>query len=225
METRYQRIKEIVERELSCSAHAMDHVMRVYTICLQLARYESSINLDVLKTAALLHGIVRVKEFKYKTGSIDHANLGTEIATKILRTLGYSEEKIAHVNHCIAAHRFRGNVKPQTKEAKILFDADKLDVLGAIGVARSFVMAGEYGQEIYSDIPIEEYLKDNVVGEKTKGRIKDISKHAPNLEFKLKFRHVPKRLYTQKAKEMAEERLRFMENFFERLKMEIRGEL
>jgi len=225
METKYQRIKEIVERELSCSAHAMDHVMRVYTICLQLAKYESGIALDVLKTAALLHDIARVKEFKDKTGSIDHTALGTEIATKILRTLGYSEEKIAHVNHCIAAHRFRGNVKPQTKEAKILFDADKLDVLGAIGVARSFMMAGQYGQKIYSDIPIKEYLKDNVVGEKTNGRLKNISKHTPNLEFEMKFRHIPERLYTQKARKIAEERLTFMENFFERLKMEMRGEL
>ncbi len=225
METKYQKMKEIVERKLSCSAHAMDHVMRVYTICLQLAKYESGIDLDVLKTAALLHDVARVKEFKDKTGSIDYAALGTEMATKILRTLCYSEEKIALVNHCIAAHRFRGNVKPQTKEAKILFDADKLDVLGAIGVARSFMMAGEYGQRIYSGIPLEEYLTDNVVGAKTNGRIKDISKHAPNLEFELKFRHVPERLYTRKAKEIAEERLRFMENFFERLRMEMRGEL
>lgn len=197
MKAIYQKIKEIVERELSDSAHAMEHVMRVYNLCLRLAKHELGIDLDVLKTAALLHDIARVKEFRDKTGSIDHAALGTEIATKILRTLGHSEEKIAHIKHCITAHRFRGKVKPKTREAKILFDADKLDVLGAIGVARSFMMAGQYGQKIYSDISIEEYLKDNVVGEKADGRIKDISKHAPNLEFELKFRHVPKD-YTRK---------------------------
>jgi len=225
MEGKYRRIKEIVEKELSCSAHAMEHVMRVYNLCLHLAKYESGIDLDILKTAALLHDIARVKEFQDKTGSIDHAILGAEMAAEILRKHGYSKEEIDLVKHCIAAHRFRGKVKPQTREAKILFDADKLDVLGAIGVARSFMMAGQYGQKTYANMSIEDYLKDNVVGEKADGRIKEISKHAPNLEFELKFRHIPGRMYTRRAREMAEERFLFMENFFERLKTEIRGEL
>jgi len=225
MESKYQKIKEIVARELSCSAHAMEHVMRVYDLCLHLAKYESSIDLDVLKTAALLHDIARVKEFDDKTGSIDHSALGAEMADKILRTLGYTEEKVAHIKHCITAHRFRGKVEPQTKEAKILFDADKLDVLGAIGVARSFMIAGQYGQKAYSEISIKDYLKDNVVSEKADGRVRDVSKHTPNLEFELKLKHVPERLYTQKARDMAKERLRFMENFFEKLKREIKGEL
>jgi len=225
MEDKYRKIKEIVEKELSCSAHAMEHVMRVYNLCLHLAKYESGIDLDVLKTAALLHDIARVKEFQDKTGSIDHAILGAEMAAEILRKHGYSKEEIDLVKHCIAAHRFRGKVKPQTREAKILFDADKLDVLGAIGVARSFMMAGQYGQRPYSGMSIEDYLKNNVVGEKADGRIKEISKHSPNLEFGLKFRHIPRRMYTRKAREMAEERLQFMENFFERLKIEMQGEL
>lgn len=225
MEAKYQKIEKTVARELSCSAHAMEHVMRVYNLCLHLAKHELNVDLDVLKTAALLHDIARVKEFNDKTGSIDHSALGAEMAEKIVGTLGYSEEKIAHVKHCIAAHRFRGKVKPQTKEAKILFDADKLDVLGAIGVARSFMIAGQYGQKIYSDISIQEYLKDNVVGEKADGRVRDISKHTPDLEFELKFKHILERLYTQKAREIAKERVQFMENFFEKLKREIKGEL
>ena len=225
MEAKYQKIEKTVARELSCSAHAMEHVMRVYNLCLHLAKHELNVDLDVLKTAALLHDIARVKEFNDKTGSIDHSALGAEMAEKILGTLGYSKEKIAHVKHCIAAHRFRGKVKPQTKEAKILFDADKLDVLGAIGVARSFMIAGQYGQKIYSDISIQEYLKDNVVGEKADGRVRDISKHTPDLEFELKLKQVPERLYTQKAREIAKERVQFMENFFEKLKREIKGEL
>jgi len=225
MESKYQKIEEIVAKELSCSAHAMEHVIRVYNLCLHLAKCESSIDLDVLKTAALLHDIARLKEFNDKSGSIDHSALGAEMADKILRTLGYSEEKIAHVKHCIAAHRFRGKVEPQTKEAKILFDADKLDVLGAIGVARSFMIAGQYSQKIYSETSIKEYMKENVIGEKADGMIIDISKHSPNLEFELKFKRIPERLYTQKAREMAKERMRFMEDFFEKLKREIKGEL
>lgn len=68
-------------------------------------------------------------------------------------------------------------------------------------------------------------MKYNVVGGKAEGRIREISEHAPNLEFELKFKHVSLRLYTQIAREMTEERLQFLENFFGKLEMEIKGEL
>jgi uncharacterized protein len=225
MEAKYQKIREIAERELSCSTHEIEHVMRVQNLCLYLAKFEQNIDLDVLKTAVLLHDIARVKEFEDKNGTIDHALLGAEMSAEILRKLGYSEEKIAQIKHCIATHRFRSEIKPQTKEAQILFDADKIDALGAVGIARAFMLGGQYGQKIYLDIPIETYLKNNVVDEKNHGKIKDITKHSANLEFELKFKHIPERLYTQKAREIAEERLRFMEKFYERLKMEIEAEL
>jgi len=225
MEEKHQRIKEIVEKELSCSAHNMEHVMRVYNLSLHLAKEETGIDLDVLKTAALLHDIARVKEDKDNSGNIDHAILGAEMAEKILRDFDYPEEKVELIKHCIATHRFRNENGPKTKEAKILFDADKLDVIGSIGVARSFIIAGQYGEKIYSDTPIDEYIKDNLVDGRAKGRIKEISKHAPNLEFETKFKHIPRKLYTTKAKELAKKRIEFMKQFFERLKREINGEI
>jgi len=219
LDEKLQKIKRVVEKELSCSAHDMDHVMRVYRICLEIAKYEKNVDFDVLKAAALLHDIARVKEYQDTTGSTDHAVLGAEMAEGILRDLGHPEEKIEKIKHCIISHRFRSSVKPRTIEAKILSDADKLDVLGAIGIARSFMIAGKWGQRIYLDVPLEEYVKENVVN----GRIKDIRKHAPNLEFELKFKRIPEKLYTKKAKEIAKERLRFMEEFFKRLKEELEG--
>ena len=225
MEEKYQRIKEIVEKELSCSAHNMEHVMRVYNSCLHLAKDEVDIDLDILKTSALLHDIARVKEDQDNSGSIDHAILGAEMAKKILRDFGYPEEKIEFVKHCITAHRFRSGNEPKTKEAKILFDADKLDVIGSIGIARSFIIAGQYGEKTYSNVPIDDYIKDNLVGGKPNGRIKEISKHAPNIEFETKFKHIPDKLYTQKAKKIAKQRIEFMKQFFERLKREINGEI
>jgi len=87
------------------------------------------------------------------------------------------------------------------------------------------MIAGQYGQKIYSDASIQQYLKDNVVREKPEGRVRDILKHTPNLEFELKFKRVPEGLYTQKAREIAKERLQFIENFFEKLKREIKGEV
>lgn len=221
---RYKTLEAIARRELSSSAHDMEHVERVYRLCEHLARDEPGVDLDVLKTAALLHDIARVKEDRDSSGNTDHAMFAAEMAEKILKDLGDSQERIELVKHCIVAHRFRSATKPRTKEAKILFDADKLDVIGAIGVARSFMIAGEYHEKMFSDAPVDEYVKDNVVDGRPEGRIKDISKHAPNLEFETKLRHIPDKLYTRKAKEVAKNRMQFMAEFFDRLQAEVDGE-
>ena len=91
--------------------------------------------------------------------------------------------------------------------------------------ARSFTIGGENGQKIYSDTPIDEYIKENLVGGKANGRIIDPSKHASNLEFETKFKRIPDKLHTRKAIEIARERLDYMKQFFERLKNEINGQL
>ena len=219
------KLRKIVEQELASAAHDLDHVERVFKLCQILAKSYAKVDYDVLIPAALLHDIARYKEDQDATGTIDHTVLGAKMAGEILLNLGYPEDKIKAVKYCIENHRFRGRGTPKTLEAMILFDADKLDVLGAIGVARSFVIAGEYGERIYSDTPVEEYIKDNLVNGVTKGRIKDISKHTPNLEYETKFRYVPAKLFTEKAKQLAKGRMEFMDLFFQRLQMEIQGEI
>lgn len=89
MEEKYTRIFEIVKKELedASSAHDMSHVVRVYNMCLYLAKYEHGVDLDILKTAALLHDIARVKESR----DVDHTILGADISDKILRELAYPE--------------------------------------------------------------------------------------------------------------------------------------
>lgn len=221
LERKYARLKKIVEKELKCSAHNMEHVMRVYNLCLLLASGEKDIDLDVLKSAALLHDIARVKEDSDKTGKIDHAILGAKMARKLLKRLGYKDEKIEHICHCIEAHRLRGRIKPKTKEARILYDADKVDVLGAIGIARCFAVSGRYGQKLYVKTDLKKYLKENSIPET--GRIKDISKHAPNLEYELKLKKIPKVLYTEKARKIAKRRMSIMAQFFKQLKKEVEG--
>ena len=228
MEERYYQLKMIAEKEMegASPAHDFNHVMRVYNLCLRLANYEPSVDLDVLRTAALLHDIARTKEDEDGGAlGVDHAILGAEMSDKILRELGYPGGKIEHIKNCIASHRFRGGNPPRTIEAKILSDADKLDVLGATGIARSFTIGGECGQKIYSDTPIDEYIKENLVGGKANGRIIDPTKHSSNLEFETKFKHIPDKLYTRRAREIAKERLEYMKQFFERLKNEINGQL
>lgn len=222
MNPKIRKVRQIVEKMLSCSAHDMEHVTRVYNLSLHLAKNERGIDLEVLKLAALLHDIARVKEDADGSGKTDHAVLGAEKAGKILRKLGYPKTKVERVTRCILSHRFRGGHKTESREAKILFDADKIDAIGCVGLARAFAIAGQYGEKFYSDLPVGEYARENVA---ENGRIRDISKHSPNLEFELKFRHVPKRLHTGGAKKIARQRLAFMERFFERMGKEIKGEL
>lgn len=216
MDIRHKRIREIVEKELSCSAHNLDHVLRVYNLCMFLSKYEENVDLEVLIPAVLLHDIARVKESKDKTGEIDHAILGSEMAEEILRNLEYEEDKIEKIKHCIITHRFRTDNRPKTIEAKILFDADKLDAIGSIGIARCFMLAGQFGQSLSVKNQIDTNTSEN-------GRLKDVSKHSPFIEYEVKFKKIPEKLHTKKAKEIGIERLKFMDDFFKRLELEIEG--
>lgn len=220
IDAKYKKIVEIVEAELTCSVHNLDHVFRVYNLCILLSKYEEDVDMDVLIPAALLHDIARVKESEDKTGEIDHAVLGSEMAVDILKNLGYEKEKIEQIKNCISAHRFRTGNEPKTIEAKILFDSDKLDVVGAAGIARTFMFAGQFGQRLTVGEQLGDYLKSNTV---ENGRIKDVSKHTPFIEYEVKFKKIPEKLYTNKAKEIGKERLRFMEEYFNRLKLELEG--
>lgn len=220
IQEQYEKIIEIVKEKLTCSAHNLDHVFRVYKLCLLIAKYEEKVDFEVLIPAALLHDIARVEESMDKTAGIDHAILGSIRAEEILKNINYKKEKIESIKNCIVTHRFRTGNEPASIEAKILFDADKLDAIGAIGIARTFMLSGSYGQSLEFDTDIDEYKSANTV---ENGRIKDVSKHTPFIEYEVKFKKIPDKLYTDKAKEIGKDRLKVMEDFFARLKLEIGG--
>lgn len=220
METIKQKIRKIVQKELLCSAHDLRHVYRVYKNCIYLSKFEKRVDVEVLKVAALFHDIARVKEDQDNTGKTDHAVLGAEMARKILTGIKY--KKINEVLHCIKSHRYRGVYRPSSIEAKILFDADKLDTLGAIGIARSYIIAGRYGQQIHTRANMKKYIQENLVDGMVNGKIIDVAKHTPNLEYDFKYKNLPKMLYTRKARELAKNRVDFMAEFFIRLNKEIR---
>ncbi|KAJ52002.1 HDIG signal transduction proteinprotein [Clostridium tetanomorphum DSM 665] len=220
MDKKYEEILNIVFITASESAHNIQHILRVHNICLYLSKYEDNVDEEVLTLSALLHDIARVKEDLDPDRKIKHEVLGSEMAEKILKDKGYSIDKIKKIKHCILCHRFRSGNKPESIEAKILFDADKLDAIGAVGLARAFMLGGEFGQSVYLDISPEEYIKENIL---ENGRIKDFSKHSVNMEYELKMKKVPERLHTKRAKEIGEERLKFIEMFFNTIKEEIKG--
>ncbi len=191
--------------------HDWSHVERTYKLCVKIGKREKA-DLQVLKAAALLHDIARMDE-DISSGKICHAERSAAIAKEILREVDFPKTKISQVIHCIESHRFRGGKKPKTLEAKILSDADKLDAIGAIGVARAYAYGGEHGYRLYGKFPKSYRLQ----------RFKDPRIHNPVIEYRQKLRKIKDRLLTKTGSEIAEGRHRFLEMFFERLLKEIEG--
>jgi uncharacterized protein len=229
MTEKFQKIKEIVEQELDQekdSAHDIDHIMRVYNLAMTIAKTEANVDLDVLRAGALLHDIGGAKEANDPSGKTDHAIIGAEMARPILESLGFSNDKIKHVQECILAHRYRTNNRPETIEAKIVHDADKLETVGAIGIARAFSWIGKHRAKIYKKVDnIEDYARENLTEGKINGRIMDKSKHSIHINYETKDKFLLENLYTETAKKIGQERLTYLKEFLDRLDKEVIGEL
>jgi len=227
MTEKFHKIKDIVEKELNQekdSAHDIDHIMRVYALAMTIAASEKEVDLDILQAAVLLHDIGGAKEANDPSGETDHAVIGAEMARPILEDFEFSAEQIKHIQACILSHRYRTENKPQTIEAKIVFDADKLDAVGAIGLARDFAWIGRQGAKIYKVANIDEYIKENQGG-KLNGRVQDKSKHSAHIQFETKHKFLLDKLYTETAKKIAQERLNYYKEFLDRLEKEVNGQL
>jgi len=197
------------------AVHDFDHVLRVYHTCERLARLEGA-DLEILHAAALLHDAEGAAPGPGST-RLDHQHASAEFAGRILKEDGWPDERIAAVQHCIRAHRFRDHSEPPASlEAKILFDADKLDVLGAIGAARVIAYATLDGKPFYYP-PSEQFLQT--------GQEEPNEPHSSYHEHLFKLRKVAERMFTASAKALAAERLAYLEGFFERLMAEWRGDL
>lgn len=147
---RQELFRQIESYMLTClgdSAHDAEHIYRVLYNALAIAKTEAGVDYDILITACLLHDIGRPEQSKDPT--VCHAAAGAVKAEKFLLGLGMSQDFTADVCHCIKAHRFSKRQPPQTLEAKILFDADKLDVTGALGVARTLQYQGKHDTPLY----------------------------------------------------------------------------
>ena len=144
----YLFLEKYMQSCMSDSAHDKEHVYRVLFNALEIAKQEVDVDYDVLICACLLHDIGRQEQFK--NPKLCHAQVGAKKALKFLIENGFEEKFAEAVEHCILCHRYRNNNVPQTIEAKILFDADKLDVTGAIGIARTLFYKGQVSEPLYT---------------------------------------------------------------------------
>jgi uncharacterized protein len=180
--------------------HGISHVLRVYKLAERIGKQEGA-NLRIVRAAALLHDIegdVDVRE--------DHHLAAAEFAEKILKEEGWKGEDIDAVLHCIRAHRFRDdNEQPETIEAKVLFDADKLDAIGAVGVARAVSYAVRAGMDVFAP-PSPTFIE---TGELAPGENQTVAH-----EYLYKLSQIKKRLFTQTGQSLGVERHDLLVTFF-----------
>ncbi len=191
------------------SAHDFDHVLRVVAMANRIARAEGA-DQDVVQAAALLHDI------GLDEGRAGHETSAANRAKEILSAQGYDAAFCSSVAHAIESHRFRSGPVPQTLEAKVLFDADKLDAIGAIGVARAFAFGAHRGQKLWGEVP-PDYVdqSDGVEG--------DPRQHTAVHEFHVKLSKIKERMLTATGQQIATDRHTFMVKFYEQLELEVTG--
>lgn len=173
--------------------HGFDHVERVLRMSISIGE-KLNANLKILKIAALLHDIGRIQE-KKDIQKRNHAEISGALAKNFLVSIqnALAQKEIEQIIHCIQAHSFSNKLVPETLEAKILSDADKLDALGAIGLYRTI------GFTIIKS-----------------GGIEQVINHLENKILRLK-----DKLYLDESKKIAEQRQHIIEEFYIKIKNQI----
>ncbi len=168
--------------------HGYPHVERVLKIARRLAEGLKGVDTEVLELAVLLHDLGR------KSGAPgNHAEKSARLAESLLKALGYPEDRVKRVVEAIIAHSFTSGVKPKSLEAMILSDADKIDALGAVGIARVLMYSGAIGRGLEESIQ----------------------------HFKVKILKLPSYMYTEKGREEALKRVKLVKEFVEALEGEL----
>ena len=204
----FQSIGGYMEACMTDSAHDREHVRRVLYVALDIASHEDGVDSDVLIAACLLHDIGRPEQFA--DPRLDHAEVGAEKARRFLLASGFDGAFADRVGDCILTHRYRANRPPRSIEAKILFDADKIDATGTLGIARTIFYKGHKGQPLYSLRP--------------DGQISDGDGDTdPSFfqEYRFKLEKLYDRFHTARARQLAEGRRASAVAFYQSMLAEV----
>lgn len=188
------------------AAHDEGHVRRVVKNARALAECEGA-NLAIVLPAAWLHDCVFVA--KRSPQRSQASRLAAERSAVFLRAAAYPEQHIAAIEHAITAHSFSARIAPETLEAKVVQDADRLDALGAVGIARTLMLGGEHRTPLYNSA--EPFPRTRAADDRT-----SVVDH-----FFTKLLTLAETMQTKAGRVAAQQRARFMEEFLTHLGDEI----
>lgn len=194
--------------DAASGCHDYDHTLRVLANAERLAGMLPEADLRVVRMAALLHDVARPEEMSSK-GKLCHAAIGAKLVPELLGEVGdFTSDFMEHVAAAVYTHRYRARRTPVTLEAKIVYDADKLDSLGAVGIGRAFLFAGREHARLHN-------TEAEAVNSAAYSR-----EDTAYREYLVKLRKLPEGMLTEPGKAIAQERAAFMDAFFLRLNAE-----
>ena len=209
MNPEYLREKcfEFVEKSAPAdAAHDISHIKRVVKTTLYLTDIEEA-KVEITLPAACLHDCVAVpKDSPLRSQG---SRLAAEAAVEFLGEIGYPADLLPEIAHAIEAHSFSANIPCQTLEAKVVQDADRMDALGAIGIARCLVVGGQFGSAIFN--PHDPFCEN---------REPDDKAYAVD-HFYAKLFKLPDTMKTEAGRAEAQRRVGLMQEYLDHLKQEI----
>ncbi len=191
----------------SDASHDINHARRVMRAALRIAATEGGGDEGVIIAAAYLHDWVNLP--KNDPNRARASEYSADAARPILASIGFASDRVEAACHAILAHSFSANIAPRTLEARALQDADRLEALGAIGLARVFSIAGQLGSSLFNgEDPF------------AKNRPLDDRRYAVD-HFEVKLLRLPETMQTTAGRNMAEERADVMRSFLRSLASEL----
>ena len=189
------------------AAHDVAHTDRVWANAQVIAGGEPACDMTVLLGATYLHDLVTLP--KDHPDRARASSLSAQMARPVLAGLGLTNEQVQAASHAIEAHSFSANVRPETREAKILQDADRIEALGAIGIARCFATTGAMGGALFHGLdPF--------------GQSRPLNDKAYAVDhFKLKLLALPETMQTLSGRKLAEDRANVLRDFLDQLASEL----
>ncbi len=190
-------IKPYFSEESKNGSHGYDHAIRVYNIGKYISEREGG-DLEIVGAGCLLHDIGK----DYDRGGVCHAEFGSKMSKEILKSIGFPENKILSVSYCVKVHRYSKGINPETLEAKIVQDADRLEEIGAVAIARGLIEDKLRRKPLYdpSISPNEEYKS----GE---------NRTSINFLIEKSLKLKPQTFHTKTAQELSKRRYEFTQQF------------
>lgn len=190
------------------TAHDLGHIRRVWSSACKIVEGDAlDVDPEALRAAVVFHDLINLPKDHPERSTA--SRLSADAACKILSDMGWTGPRLQKVRHAIEAHSFSAGIPPVSAEAKVLRDADRLDALGAIGIARMMSVSGQLGRALYDT---EDPLAQR--------RPLDDQRWAID-HFETKLFRLGDGMLTRTATEMAQSRISYMRDFLNRLQAEM----